>query len=119
MDHHIRPLVASRFRAATDHPLPGTYDASRQLRLDATGSPIAADRPLGETMTEARSEPVDPSEPPHWLLETLTKVVAEGPDDFRAMTDTESRTRPDPADPNLQPAISLPADDSVTGIVAF
>lgn len=119
MNRHIRPLVASRFRVATNRPVPGTYDPSRQLHLDDHGTPIAASGPLGETFTEVRSEPTDPSEPPLWLFETFTKVVAEDPDDFRAMTDTESRTRPDPADPNLLATVTLPADDSVTGIVAF
>lgn len=119
MNSHIRPLVASRFRVATDRPIPGNYDAFRQLHLDDRGSPVAGTGPLGETLTEARAEPTDPSEPPRWLFETFTKVVAEDPDDFRAMTDTESRTRPDPADPNLLPTVILPADDSVTGIVAF
>lgn len=119
MDSQIRPLVASRFRVATDRPVPGTYDPTRQLHLDDHGSPIATVGPNGETVTEARAEPSDPSDPPLWLLETFTKVVAEDPDDFRVMTDTESRTRPDPPDPNLLPTVILPADDSVTGIVAF
>lgn len=119
MNRHIRPLVAARFSVATDRPIPGTYDPSRQVHLDDSGSPIAVIGPQGETVTEARAEPTDPSDPPRWLFETFTKVVAEDPDDFRAMTDTESRTRPDPADPNLLPAVTLPADDSVTGVVAF
>jgi hypothetical protein len=119
MKSHIRPLVASRFRVAIDRPVPGTFDPSRQLHLDDQGLPIATGGPHGETVTEARAEPTDPSEPPRWLFETFTKVVAEDPDDFRAMTDTESRTRPDPADPNLLPTVTLPADDPVTGIVAF
>jgi hypothetical protein len=119
VNSHIRPLVASHFRVATDRPVPGTYDASRQLHLDDRGSPLAAIGFVGETLSEALGEPSDPSEPPRWLFETFTKVVAEDPDDFRAMTDTESRTRPDPADPNLLPTVTLPPDDSVTGIVAF
>jgi hypothetical protein len=119
MNGHIRPLVASHFQVATDRPLPGTYDASRQLRLDDDGSPIVAAGPVGETVTETRSEPIDPSEPPLWLFETVTKVVAEDPDDYLAMTETETRTQPDPADPSFAPTVILPADDSVTGIVAF
>jgi hypothetical protein len=119
MRRRIRPLVATRFRVAIERPVPGVYDSSRQLRLDGDGSPIVAGVPAGETATAVRGEPPDPDEPPLWLLETLTKVVAEQPDDLRAMTDTDSRARPDPADPSLLPTVILPADDSVTGIVAF
>jgi hypothetical protein len=119
MNGPVRPLVAARFRHAIDRPVPGAYDRVRQLRLDENGLPIAASGPVGETFTKVRREPPDPDEAPLWLLETFTRVVAEDPDDSRAMTDTESRTRPDPADPNLPPMVILPADDSVTGIVAF
>ncbi|MGI8999927.1 MAG: hypothetical protein ACR2GO_09505 [Candidatus Limnocylindria bacterium] len=119
MLHHIRPLVASRFRIATDLPVPGRYDSERQLRLDEGGWPVAATGPIGETFTEVRSESPDPSEPPLWLFETFTKVVREDPDDFRALTDTDSRTRSDPGDPGVLPPVIMSADDSVTGIVAF
>jgi hypothetical protein len=119
MNDHIRPLVATRFTIATERPLPGTYDSSRQLRLDDGGHPIVAHGPVGETVTEARAEPTDPSEPPVWLFETATKVVSENPDDGLAMRETETRTQPDPADPDFSPTVILPADDSVTGIVAF
>ena len=114
-----RPLVATHFRLATDRPIPGAYDVNRQLRINGDGSPIVASGPRGQTVTEVRSEPADPVDGPLWLLETFTKVKAEEPDDFRALTDTETRTRPDAADPDLQPTVVLPADDSVTGIVAF
>ncbi len=46
---HIRPLVASRFRIATDLPVPGRYDSKCQLRLDERGWPLAAIGPIGET----------------------------------------------------------------------
>jgi hypothetical protein len=81
--------------------------------------PIVAIGPIGKTVTEARAEPTDPSEPPLWLFETFTKIVAEDPDDYFAMTDTETRARPDPVDPDGLATIVLPADDSVTGVVAF
>lgn len=116
---HIRPLVASHLRAAADIPVPGRYDSERQLRLDEYGQPVAATMPVGETFTEVRSEQPDPSEPPLWLFETFTKVVREDPDDFRALTDTDSRARSDPGDPGTWSAVIMAADDSVTGIVAF
>lgn len=119
MNDRLRPLVASRLRAAADRPIPGTYDESRQLRLGAQGSPIVASGRVGETVTEARAEPTDPSEPPLWLFETETRVVQEDPDDYLAMTETATKTQPEPADAGLQPSVTLPADDSVTGIVAF
>ena len=119
INDHIRPLVATRFTIATERPLPGTYDSSRQLRLDDGGNPIVALGPVVETVTEARAEPTDPSEPPVWLFETATKVVSENPDDGLAMRETEARTQPDPADPDFSPTVILPADYSVTGIVAF
>lgn len=109
----------SRFRPAPDAAIPGLYDPALQLHLDNDGSPLVGRGMLADTLTEVRSEPSDPSEPPQWLFETLTKVRTEDPDDFRALTDTESRTRPDPADPEVGPAVLLPADDSVTGVVAF
>ena len=65
----------------------------------------------GETFTEVRTESSDPTEPPLSLFETFTKVVAEDPDDFRAMTDTESRAGPDPADPNLLRMVVFLLDD--------
>jgi len=119
MPLYTRPLVASQFRAATDIPVPGRYDSERQLRLDEDGQPVAAKMRVGETFTEVRSEQPDPSEPPLWLFETFTKVVREDPDDFRALTDTDSRARSDPGDPGTLSAIIMAADDSVTGIVAF
>ena len=100
-------------------PVPGRYDSERQLRLDEKGLPVAATMQIGETFTEVRSEQPDPSEPPLWLFETFTKVVREDPDDFRALTDTDTRARSDPGDPGTMSAMVLPADDSVTGIVAF
>jgi hypothetical protein len=118
MNDHIRPLVASRFREAVDRPIPGAYDATRQLRVNDHGSPVVAGGPAHATSTAVRQELPDP-DPPGWLLDTMTKVSSEKPDDFRAMTDTETRTRPDPADPPGLEAHILPADDSVTGIVAF
>lgn len=119
MKRPTRPLVATHFRVAIDRPLPGQYDARRQLRVHEDGSPVAGIGPVGMTVTEVRNEPTDPDEPPVWMFETFTKVVAENPDDYLAMTETETRTQPEPADAGVSPTITLPADDSVTGIVAF
>lgn len=133
-----RPLVTTRFRATIDRPAPGTYDPVRQLRLDATGRPVIAFGPVGETMTAVRQESPDPSEPPIWMLETATKVMSENPDDSLAMTETETRVitedpddavamteaefRGTPGSGDAGPSarrVRPPADDSVTGIVAF
>ncbi len=136
MNRPARPLVATRFRVAIDRPTPGTYDAIRQLRLDENGRPIVASGPVGETLTAVRQEAPDPSEPPMWMFETATKVMSENPDDAVAMTETETRViTEDPDDavamtetesrtrgyPDTEPLrrVRLPADDSVTGIVAF
>jgi hypothetical protein len=119
MDERVRPLIASHMRVAIDRPIPGAYDQTRQLRLDQHGSPIVASRPVGETATAVRTETPDPSDVPMWLLETETRVVQEDPDDYLAMTETSTKTRAEPADAGAQPSVTLPADDSVTGIVAF
>jgi hypothetical protein len=119
MTRDLRPLVASHFTAAIDRPIPGAYDASRQLRVDPFGRPLVALGPVGETATAVKEEPPDPSEPPMWMFETETKVLSENPDDGLAMTETETRTQPEPADAGLPPTVTMPADDSVTGIVAF
>jgi hypothetical protein len=106
------------------------------MRLDENGRPIVAIGPVGETATAVKQEPPDPSEPPMWLfatstkvksenpddalamMETETRVITEDPDDAMAMTETETRARTDSRDAALR-RVTLPADDSVTGIVAF
>ena len=137
MNRPARPLVATRLQVAVDRPVPGTYDPTRQLRLDENGRPIVAIGPVGETVTLVKHEPPDPSDPPMWLFETATKVISENPDDALAMTETETRVineEPDDAvamteaetramgharDAALLRRVTLTADDSVTGIVAF
>lgn len=119
MTHPVRPLVATRFTATENRPLPGRYDASRQLRLAEDGRPVVEIGPVGETITAVEREPSDPSEPSLWMFETETRVPNDEPDDRSAMSETETKVASEPADAGLLPTTTLPADDSVTGIVAF
>jgi hypothetical protein len=119
MTHRVRPLVATRFTAAENRPVPGRYDEVRQVRLAEDGRPVVEIGPVGETITAVEREPSDPSEPSLWMLETETRVPNDDPDDRSMMAETETKVASEPADAGLLPALTLPADDSVTGIVAF
>lgn len=113
----MRPFLAAKMQPASERPPLGRYDETRGLTVDDSGRPLTARWPSGETLTEARTDPGDPTL--GWALDTMTRVAQEPADDARMWAETLTRALPENPDP-AEAVIALPpADDSVTGYVGF
>lgn len=130
----MRPALARHMRSTAMTALPGRYSEQLMVTVDEYGQPIATSF-APETATRVRDEPADPPDPVLFptatevrderadeisvRLDTFTEVRDERADEPDSWAETFTKVRDEPTDEPGMHAWVTPADDCVTGVVAF